>query len=39
MADLRYPIGKFEWIPPEGEEQMARRRAHTPTCWPSYRPT
>jgi uncharacterized damage-inducible protein DinB len=28
MADLRYPIGKFEWIPPEGEEQMARRRAH-----------
>ncbi len=28
MADLRYPIGKFEWIPPENHEQMARRRAH-----------
>ena len=28
MADLRYPIGKFEWIPPENEEQMAKRRLH-----------
>ena len=28
MEDLRYPIGKFEWIPPENEEQMAKRRAH-----------
>jgi len=28
MADLRYPIGKFEWIPPEDEEQMAKRRVH-----------
>ena len=28
MADLRYPIGKFEWIPPENEEQMAKRRVH-----------
>ena len=28
MADLQYPIGKFEWIPPESEEQMARRRIH-----------
>lgn len=28
MADLRYPIGKFEWIPPENDEQMAKRRAH-----------
>jgi len=26
MTDLRYPIGKFEWIPPESEEQMAKRR-------------
>ena len=26
MGDLRYPIGKFEWIPPEDEEQMAKRR-------------
>jgi len=26
--DLRYPLGKFEWVPPENEEQMARRRAH-----------
>ena len=26
-ADLRYPIGKFEWNPPENEEQMAKRRA------------
>jgi uncharacterized damage-inducible protein DinB len=28
MADLRYPIGKFEWIPPENDEQMGTRRAH-----------
>jgi uncharacterized damage-inducible protein DinB len=28
MADLRYPIGKFEWIPPENQEQMAKRRVH-----------
>ena len=28
MADLRYPVGKFEWIPPENEEQMAKRREH-----------
>lgn len=28
MEDLRYPIGKFEWIPPENEKQMAKRRAH-----------
>jgi len=26
VADLRYPIGKFEWIPPENDEQMAKRR-------------
>lgn len=29
MADLRYPIGKFEWVPPENDEQMAKRRAHS----------
>jgi len=28
MADLQYPIGKFEWIPPENDEQMSKRRAH-----------
>ncbi len=28
MADLRYPIGKFEWISPENDEQMAQRRVH-----------
>ncbi len=28
MADLRYPIGKFEWIPPDNDEQMAKRREH-----------
>ena len=28
MADLRYPIGKFEWIPPENDQQNAKRRAH-----------
>jgi uncharacterized damage-inducible protein DinB len=26
--DLRYPLGKFEWVPPENAEQMAKRRAH-----------
>jgi hypothetical protein len=26
--DLRYPIGKFEWVPPENEQQMASRRKH-----------
>lgn len=29
MADLRYPVGKFEWIPPENDEQMAQRRTHS----------
>jgi uncharacterized damage-inducible protein DinB len=28
LADLRYPIGKFEWIPPENDEQMTKRRVH-----------
>lgn len=28
MEDLRYPIGKFEWIPPDNDEQTAKRRAH-----------
>ena len=28
MDDLRYPIGKFEWVAPENEEQMAKRRAN-----------
>jgi uncharacterized damage-inducible protein DinB len=28
MEDLRYPIGKFEWVPAQGEEQAAKRRAH-----------
>jgi len=27
MEDLRYPIGKFEWVAPKDEEEMARRRA------------
>ncbi len=27
MEDLRYPIGKFEWVPPANEQQMAKRRA------------
>ena len=26
MEDLRYPIGKFEWVAPESEKQMAQRR-------------
>ena len=26
--DLRYPIGKFEWVPPANEAEMATRRAH-----------
>src|SRR5208337_1353547 len=29
MTDLRYPIGKFEWVPPENEDQMAMRRVHS----------
>ena len=29
MEDLRYPIGKFEWVAPENEEQMAKRRAQS----------
>jgi hypothetical protein len=28
MGDLRYPVGKFEWIPAENDEQMAKRRVH-----------
>ncbi|MDR3749258.1 MAG: bacillithiol transferase BstA [Acidobacteriota bacterium] len=28
MADLRYPIGEFQWVPPENDEEMAKRRAH-----------
>ena len=28
MEDLRYPIGKFEWLPPENDEQMTKRRVH-----------
>jgi uncharacterized damage-inducible protein DinB len=28
MADLRYPIGKFEWIAPGSDEQMSDRRRH-----------
>jgi len=27
MEDLRYPIGKFAWVAPENDEQMAKRRA------------
>jgi uncharacterized damage-inducible protein DinB len=26
---LRYPIGKFEWVPPENDGQMAKRRVHS----------
>jgi len=26
--DLRYPIGKFEWVPPENDAHMAKRREH-----------
>ena len=26
MEDLRYPIGKFEWVPPANEAEMAKRR-------------
>jgi uncharacterized damage-inducible protein DinB len=26
--DLSYPIGKFEWVAPENEQQMSSRRAH-----------
>jgi len=28
VADLRYPIGRFEWSAPENEAQMAERRVH-----------
>ncbi len=28
MSDLRYPIGEFEWVASENEEQMAKRRVH-----------
>jgi uncharacterized damage-inducible protein DinB len=28
MSDPRYPIGKFEWIAPENDEQMQKRREH-----------
>jgi hypothetical protein len=28
MTDLRYPIGKFEWVPSDNEEQAAKRRVH-----------
>lgn len=28
MADLQYPIGKFEWIAPENDEQTAKRRVY-----------
>lgn len=28
MADLRYPVGKFEWLAPENDGQMAKRRVH-----------
>ncbi len=28
MDDLRYPIGKFQWIAPDDEAGMAKRRAH-----------
>ena len=27
MTDLRYPIGDFEWTPPDSEEQSAKDRA------------
>jgi hypothetical protein len=27
MTDLRYPIGKFQWTPPESEERSAKDRA------------
>ena len=28
MADLRYPVGKFEWIAPKNDKEMAKRRVH-----------
>jgi hypothetical protein len=28
MSDLRFPLGRFEWIPPKSDEQMATRRSH-----------
>ena len=27
MEDLRFPIGKFEWVPPKNEAEMSKRRA------------
>jgi hypothetical protein len=27
LEDLRYPIGKFEWIPPANDEETTKRRA------------
>ncbi len=27
MEDLRYPIGKFNWVPAANEKEMAKRRA------------
>ena len=27
MSDLRYPVGKFEWVAPMSDEQGAKRRA------------
>ena len=27
MEDLRFPIGKFEWVPPQNEAEMSKRRA------------
>src|SRR5215471_13183876 len=29
MVDLQYPIGRFEWILPQNDEQMAKRRVHS----------
>jgi DinB superfamily len=29
MSDLRYPIGKFEWVPPTSETQMGKRRVQS----------
>ena len=28
VDDLRFPIGKFEWVPPRNAAEMAKRRAH-----------
>src|SRR5271166_4064584 len=27
VEDLRYPIGKFQWVPPANENEMAKRRS------------